>query len=158
MLCFQRSLKSIVKKIPGFRSTILSCHEALFKSGGDTSLCKSPFYFHCHCLGSVSQCHNINRTGVLQGAEPSWYQTISAPAAHAALCALGPARAAVAGRGATCSPNLLPGHPISLSSPSLGWHLLQFPQQCSWEMGKSGEVFWLQTRLYLIFCRLQLIP
>lgn len=60
--------------------------------------------------------------------------------------------------GSTCSPNLLPGHPISPFSPSLGWHWLEFPQQRSREVGKSGEVSWLQTRPYLIFCRLQLIP
>lgn len=116
------------------------------------------FTFIVHCLGSMSQCRNIHQTGVLQGAEPSWYPTTSIPAAHMALGSLGPARAAVARQGATCSPSLLPGHPISPSSPCLGWNWLEFPQQCSWEMGKRGEVSWLQTRLYLIFCRLQLVP
>lgn len=103
---------------------------------------------------TVSQ-HQWDR--VSQGAELRWYQITSTLAARTEL---GPwtFQSSCSRMAIVCFPSLLPGHVLSPSSPSPGWHWLEFHQQCIWEMEKSDEVSWLQTRPYLIFCRLQLIP
>lgn len=94
----------------------------------------------------------------VRGAELSRDQTTSTPAARAELDIHGPARAAGAGWWAPALP--ISSLCIQFPFPTfLHWHQLEFPQKCSWEMGKICEVSnWLETRLDLIFCRLQLIP
>lgn len=155
-ICYWKKIASFSSRTlwcqenPGFRSRILSCCEALSKPGDDTSLWKSLFHFHGHFLGSDSQCQS-NR-GV-RAAELSWEQTTSTPE----LDIQGPARAAGAG---WLAPALLASSLCIqfLFPTSQCWHQVEFPQQCSWEMAKISDVSWLETRLHLIFSRLQLIP
>jgi len=120
-------------------------------------LWKSPFHFRCRCQACVT----VSRHQPDRGVTRSWAQLV--PNHLHSCCTDWPrhrrsCRSSGSRTGSTCPPSLLPGRCISPSSPSLGWHWLEFPQQCSWEMGKSGEVSWLQVGRYRIFCRLQLVP